>query len=243
MAEKLTSWQCPVFEAPDEEKLGFAKRCIQQGIRWQEDNCNKDSLQKAMDILAGKSGGTMSSKWAKFTTGDLKRGVLEIVETLADIRPYWGYSTDNKAFLEQSSMMSKVAKAIYMESFVDRAIKDALQYAAVSGAGFIYPFYSRGMFGSGDGEFKFMALGQPDVLPIQLPRGRNYQNAYIVTLAIPFGIAEAHARFPEFQAFLKPFAKKKYGRTKGGDSQRAYDSNRWRMHKIDGQLEQYVDIY
>ncbi len=243
MAEKETSWQAPVFEAPDSEKLGFVKRCIQQGIRWQEENCNRDSLQKAMDILSGKTGGNLSSKWAKFTTGDLKRDVLEIVETLADIRPYWGYSTDNKAYLDQSNMMSKVAKSIYMESFVDRSIKEALDYAAISGGGFLYPFYSRGMFGSGDGEFKFMALGQPDVLPIQLPRGGNYQNAYIVTLAIPFGVAEAHARFPEFQAFLKPFAKKKYGRTKGGDAQRAYDSNRWRMHKIDGQLEQYVDIF
>lgn len=243
MPETETSWQAPVFEASDETKLGFVKRCIAQGIAWQNENCNTASLQKAMDILAGKSGGTLSSKWAKFTTGDLKRGVLEIVETLADIRPYWGYSTDNKSFLAQSDMMSKVAKAIYMESFVDRAIKDALQYAAVSGAGFIYPYYSRSMFGSGDGEFRFMALGQPDVLPIQLPRGKNYQDAYIVTLAIPMGVAEAHARFPDFQAFLKPFAKKKYGRTKGGGTERAYDMNRWRLHKIDGQLEQFTDIY
>jgi hypothetical protein len=243
MAERETSWQAPVFEAKNEDKFGFVKRCIEQGIRWQEENCNRESLQKAMDIMAGKTGGVMSSKWAKFTTGDLKRDVQEIVETLADIRPYWGYSTDNKAFLDQCNMMSKVAKSIYMESFLDRSIKDALDYAAISNAGFIYPFYTNGMFGAGEGEFRFMALGQPDVLPIQLPRGGNYQNAYIVTLAIPFGIAEAHARFPEFQAFLKPFAKKKYGRTKGGDAQRAYDSNRWRMHKIDGQLEQYVDIF
>ena len=243
MAEDLQSWQAPVFECPDDQKLAFVKRAIQQGIRWQEENCNRDQLQKAMDILAGKTGGTLSSKWAKFTTGDLKRDVLEIVETLADIRPYWGYASDNKAFLSECNMLSKTAKSIYMESFVDRAIKEALDFAAISKAGFIYPFYSNAMFGIGDGEFKFMALGLPDVLPIQLPRGGNYQNAYIVTLAIPFGIAEAHSRFPEFQAFLKPFAKKKYGRTKGGDAQRAYDSNRWRMHKIDGQLEQYVDVF
>lgn len=243
MAEDLTSWQCPVFEAPDSTKLAFVKRCIAQGIAWQNENCNTASLQKAMDILAGRTGNTLSSKWAKFTTGDLKRDILEIVETLADIRPYWGYSTDNKSFLAQSDMMSKVAKAIYMESFVDRAIKDALQYAAVSGAGFLYPFYSRSMFGSGDGEFRFVALGQPDVLPIQLPKGKDYQNAYIVTLAIPMGVAEAHARFPEYQAFLKPFSKKKYGRTKGGGTERAYDMNRWRLHKIDGRIEQFCDIY
>jgi hypothetical protein len=237
------SWQCPDFEAPDATKLGFLKRCISQGIAWQQENCNTSDMQRAMDILAGKTGGKTSSKWAKFTTGDLKRGVLEIVETLSDIRPYWGYSTDNKAFLGEANMMSKVAKAIYLESFVDRAIKDALQFAAVSGAGFIYPFYSRSMFGAGEGEFVFMALGQPDVLPIQLGRSKDYQNAYIVTLAIPMGIAEAHARFPEFQQYLKPFSKKRYGRTKGGEDIRRSDTNRWRFHNIESQLESYTDIY
>jgi hypothetical protein len=243
--ETEQSWQAPPFEASDETKLGFVKRAIAQGIAWQNENCNPASITKAIDILSGKLTGQASLGWRgpKFTTGDLKRNVLEIVETLADIRPYWGYSTDNKSFLAQANMMSKVAKAIYMESFVDRAIKDALQYAAVSGAGFIYPYYSRSRFGAGEGEFRFMALGQPDVLPIQLPRGRNYQEAYIVTLAIPMGIAEAHARFPAFQAFLRPFAKRKYGRTKGADTQRAYDSTRWRLHKIEGQLEQFTDVF
>ena len=99
------------------------------------------------------------------------------------------------------------------------------------------------MYGAGDGEFVFMALGQPDVLPIQLGRSKDYQNAYIVTLAIPMGIAEAHARFPEFQQFLKPFSKKKYGRTKGGEDIRRSDTNRWRFHNIEGQLEQYTDVF
>lgn len=243
MDEKEVSWQCPPFEADDKTKLGFLRRCVSQGIAWQQENCNSTSMQKAMDILSGKSGGSLSSKWAHFTTGDLKRGVLEIIETLSDIRPYWGYSTDNAAFLEQANMMSKVAKAIYMESFVDRAIKDALQYAAVSGTGFIYPFYARSRFGAGEGRFEFMALGQPDVWPIQLPRGRNYQEAYIVTLAIPLGIAKSHALFPEYQQYIKPFAKRKYARTKGGDDRRSADAARWRFHNLDSQLEGYCDIF
>ena len=241
--EKETSWQCPKFEATDEEKLAFVKRCIDQGISWFRDSNRSMNLTRAMDILAGRTGGKVSTKWANFTTGDLKRGILEIVEALADIRPYWGYSTENKSFLQECNMMSKVAKSIYMESFVDRAIKDALQFASISGAGFIYPFYSRSKFGMGDGEFVFMALGQPDVLPVQLPRGRNYQNAYIVTLVVPMGVAEAHARFPEFQAQLKPFGEKTYARTPSGGAERAYDQNRWRMHKIGQKKEQFCDIY
>lgn len=238
------SWQMLPFEAPDDKKLGHVRQAIEYGIKWNEDHCDQKSIQKAQDILSGKSGGEISSKWSNFTTGDLKRAVTEIVETLADIRPFWGYNTDSKAFESHANMMSKVAKAIYLECFVDRALKDALQFAAATQCGFLHPIYSRSMYGAGEGEFRFMALGQPDVLPVQLPRDRDYQRAYIVTLAIPFGVAEAHARFPEYQQFLKPFAKKKYGRTKGGEARRRSDETRWRMHNLgDAQLEQYTDVF
>jgi hypothetical protein len=241
--ESEVSWQAPAFERDDEFKLGFIRRAIDHGVKWNEDHVDQTSMQKAMDILAGKTGGDVSSKWSKFTTGDLKRAVTEIVETLADIRPFWGYNTDSKAFESHANMMSKVAKAIYLECFVDRALKDALQMAAATQCGFLHPIYSRSMYGAGEGEFRFVVLGQPDVLPVQLPRDRDYQRAYLVTLAIPFGVAEAHARFPEYQQYLKPFAKKKYGRTKGGEARRSYDQTRWKMHSLDSQLEQNTDIY
>lgn len=243
MPDNEISWQCPNFEAPDDKKLAFVQSAIDQGVKWLNDNCDMQMTQRAMDILSGKSGGSVSSKWSKFTTGDLKRAILEIIETLSDIRPFWGYSTDNKAFISQANMMSKTSKAVYLEAFVDRSLRDALQFAAISGMGAISPMYSRNRFGSGDGEFKFVALGQPDVLPVQLPRDKNYQNAYIVTLVMPMGVAEAHARFPTYQQFLKPFAKKRYDHTKGGEERRGYDQNRWRIHNINEQLEQWCDIY
>src|SRR5271156_5944188 len=244
MANEI-SWQAPPYERDDKTKLGFLQTAIEFGMKWVDDHVDQTSLQKAIDILHGKTG---EQTWAKFgstfTTGDLKRAVTEIIETLADIRPFWGYNTDAKGFEAHANMMSKVAKAIYLECFVDRALKDALQLAAVSQCGFLHPVYSRAMFGAGDGEFRFVPLGQPDILPVQLPRDRDYQRAYIVTLAIPFGIAEAHARFPEYQQYIHPFAKKRYGRTKGGEARRGYDQDRWRMHSIGGdQLEQACDIF
>ena len=243
MNDREVSWQCPNFEAPDATKLGFVRRAIEDGIKWNKDHIDEASMQKAIDILGSKTGSDKSRSWSKFTTGDLKRGVTEIVETLADIRPFWGYSTDNKAFEKHTDMMSKTAKAIYLESFVDRSLKDALQFGAATQCGFLHPMFSRDRFGSGEGTFSFIPLGQPDVLPVQLPRDRNYQRAYIVTLALPYGVAEAHARFPDYQAFLKPFAKKKYSRTKGGEDRRSYDQSRWKLHSLDSQIEMYCDIY
>lgn len=240
---KEISWQAPPFEADDTKKLGFCKKAIESGIKWNEDAMSSDDIKRGIEILAGKSGSALTGKWAKITTGDLKRAVNEIVETLSDIRPFWGYQTNNDAFKDEANMMNKVTKSVYLESFVDRSLHDALQFAAVSSAGFIYPFYSRSKFGSGDGEFVFMPLGQPDVLPVQLPRDRNYQKAYIVTLAVPFGVAEAHARFPLFQWALKPFAQRRYAKTPGGEQRKASDQNRWRMHGIETQLEQFCDVF
>ena len=237
------SWQSPPFEALDSVKLAFCKRCIESGIKWNEDQMSSEDIGRGIDILAGKSGSSLSGKWANITTGDLKRAVNEIVETLSDIRPFWGYQTDNDAFRDEANMMNKVTKSVYLESFVDRSLHDALQFAAVTSAGFIYPFYSRSKFGSGEGEFCFMPLGQPDVLPVQLPRNRDYQKAYVVTLAVPYGVADAHARFPLFQWALKPFAQRRYAKTKGGAQRRGYDQNRWRMHSVETQLEQFTDIF
>lgn len=245
MAEPTISWQAPAFERPDDKKLAFCKQCIDSGMKWVEDQCSSDDLQRALDILSGKSGSVTSGKWASITTGDLKRSIREIVETLANIRPAWAYNTDNDAFRDEANMMNKVTKAVYLESFVDRSLRDALQFGAITGGGFLHPVYSRDKFGSGEGVFKFMPLGQPDVLPVQLPRDRNYQNAYAVTIRLITGIAEAHARFPLFQSKLVPFAKKRYGKTKGGAQQKTSggDQQRWRMHGIGDQLEQYCDIY
>jgi hypothetical protein len=241
--EREISWQAPPFEVGDDKKLAFCKQCISSGIKWNEDQCTTDDLSRALDILSGKSGSALSGKWANITTGDLKRDIREIIETLANIRPIWGYQTDNDAFRAEANMMNKVTKSVYLESFVDRSLRDALQFGAVSGGGFLSPGYSRDKFGAGEGQFVFMPLGQPDVLPVQLPRNRDYQKAYVVTLAVLMGVAEAHARFPLFQSKLKPFAKKRYGKTQGGEQRRGYDQNRWRMHSIETQLEQFCDIY
>ena len=91
------------LKLPDDIKHGFLKRCISQGITWQQENCNTSDMQRAMDILAGKTGGKVSTKWAKFTTGDLKRGShWKSSRRSPTSGPYWGYSTDNKAFLGAS---------------------------------------------------------------------------------------------------------------------------------------------
>ena len=63
MNEQEISWQAPPFEVSDATKLGFVKRCIESGIKWNQDQCANEDLTRAIDILAGKTGSALSGKW------------------------------------------------------------------------------------------------------------------------------------------------------------------------------------
>jgi hypothetical protein len=243
MRDNLKDWQCPPFEWPDSKKLGWVKQAIDDGTTWVQDQTSQTDIQMGIDILNGKSGSTLSGQWSSLTSGDLPRAFDEIIETLANIRlSFAGYQTHNSAFTEHADMMNKVAQVIYLKYFVDRSLRDALQFGGLTGMGAISPGYSRGMFGMGKGAFTFDALSQLDVLPVQLPKNRDYQRAYVVTTARMQGVAEAHALFPAFQDKLRPFAKEKY--LKGGQTGRSeYRASRWALHSMSKDIEQYTDIF
>jgi hypothetical protein len=237
-------WQAPNFERSDEDKLGWVKEAIADGEKWVKGQCNEADISRGIDVLAGRGGDKVSLKWSQIHTGDLSRAIREIIETLSNIRlSFSGFQTGNSAFLDHADMMNKVTQILYSKYFVDRSLRDALQYAALTGAGFISPYVDRSRYGSGRTRFVFEPLSQSEVLPVQLPKNRDYQEAYVVTIARMMGVAKAHALFPAYQAYLKPFARKKL---KGGESGRMESrrtSARWQQHSTDELLEQYCEIF
>ena len=245
MPRNQKDWQALPFEHLDDKKLGWIREAIEDGNRWVQDQCATKDIAAGIAILSGK-GDNPYTTWKNaanynLTTGDLKTDVKDVIETLSNIRPFWGYQTDNKAFLAQANLMNKVTKSIYLKCFVDRSLRDALQFAALTGGGFLNPGYTRAMYGRGKAQFTFEPLGQPDVLPVQLPRDRDYQQAYVVTISKFLPVAKAHAMFPAYQDKLKPFAKSRYLR--GGEQRAQLRANRWRMHSIDTIVEQYCEVF
>ena len=245
MPKQVKDWQAPLFEQPDENKLGWVKEAIADGTKWVDRNCCKEDIQRGIDILCGRGGDKVSLKWCDIHTGDLSRAIREIIETLSNIRlSFSGYQTGNPAFLDHADMMNKVTQIIYLKSFLDRSLRDALQYAALTGGGFISPVYRRKLHGTGRGSFEFEAFGQPEILPVQLPKNRDYQEAYVVTIARMMGVAKAHALFPAYQAALVPFAKQKYLR--GGEEGRIRSrasTERWGRYSTDELMEQYCEVF
>lgn len=211
--EKLKDWQVPYQAEPESKKLGWLNELVEEGEIWQKGNrggVSISDIKEAMSILAGDSIADATTEYrSKLGTGRLKRDVREVVGAVSNIRPIWGYGTDNSTYNSKCLMMNQVTRAMYLENNLDGGIKDTMQWSAVSGTGWLWPKYRRTMYGTGRGNLTFHSYGAPCVLPYQLPSNNDWQEAYAVTLMDEMPIAMAHGMFPKFQERLQP-TKSKY---------------------------------
>lgn len=197
-------WQAPPQIAPEDRKLAWLREAQETGESWLKSQRGSADWRRGLDIISGKlMGGEVPQYRSQLNTNHLKRNIKEIVGTLAKLRPLWGYSSDNPAYAKQSQQMNLLTRSIYLEQSFDLKIKEALQYAAATGTGWIRPIYTRDMV-TGEGEFNLLSYGAPCVLPVQLPASGDYQKAYCVTLLDEMPIFMAHSYFPSFQHRLRP---------------------------------------
>lgn len=205
-AQELREWQVPPAATSMTHRLGWLNESVEEGQSWIKAQNGSRDFRKALDTISGVD--TLAEKTAayrsKLSPNRLKRNVREVVGALAKLRPMWGYHSDNESFAGQAEMMNRITRAWYLESFADRSVKEALQYAAATGRGWVRPIYRRDMFGTGKGDIKLLTYGAPCVLPLQLPSSGDWQSAYAVTFLDEMPVAMSHGMFPNFQHLLRP---------------------------------------
>ena len=198
-------WQCPPAAAREDIKTGWLNESTQEGMAWLKSQRGYSDFRKSLDVLSGRDGGRAPAEYrSKLNPNPLKRNIREIVGTLAKLRPFWGYHSDNKAYAASAEMMNKVTRAWYLEVMADRSIKEALCWAAATNRGWVVPVYSRDLVGTGEGNILLESYGSESVLPVQLPASGNFQKAYAVTIMKEMPIFMAHGMFPTFQDRLRP---------------------------------------
>jgi hypothetical protein len=199
-------WQCAPAATSESQRLGWINSTTEEGQTWLRSQRGFKDFHRALDILAGQDPAypNAAEYRSKVSTNRLKRNVREVVGAMSKLRPMWGYHSDNKAYAAQAEMMNKVTRAWYLEQFADRSIKEALQYAAATGRGWVRPVYRREMGGTGRGDIKLFTYGAPCVLPFQLPASGDWQAAYAVTILEEMPVYMAHAMFPAYQHRLNP---------------------------------------
>ena len=201
--EKLDSqsWQIPPFESSPEARFGAIEDQIREGegyLSGQKWYRNLGENMKLFDaIFNDKSTSTLVSNFMKYN-------IRKFVETLSDIREIALFGSDAVQYKPYAEITNRVAKAIYTESQYPRSLRKALQYASVMGVGYLWPKCKAEDYGFGERRIIFEDLGPLDVLPVQVPKSNDIQDAYLETIYEYMPIAEAHARFPLFQSQLKP---------------------------------------
>jgi hypothetical protein len=195
-------WQAPPPEAPESYRLGWLNEATEQGAAWLQNQRGARDWKAALDIISGGESSKDLLDYRSHLSGRrLKTNIRTVVSGLANIRPLWGFRA-NEAFASYAEALNKTTWALYLENYWDQSIKECLAWAATTCTGFARPVWRRNL--QGEGNLQIDTFGMPCVLPVQLPRDGNYQNAYAVTLLDEMPIFEAHWRFRDFQDRLKP---------------------------------------
>jgi hypothetical protein len=141
---------------------------------------------------------------SNLVTNELKYDMRKFVETLSDMREIGTYGSDAPQYKNYVEMANRLLRHVYLEAQFPIQLRKALQYAAVMGRGYLWPKVKTRNYGYGEREFVFEPLGILDVVPVQVPDTNNVRDAYANTIYVYMPIAEAHGRFPLWQADLKP---------------------------------------
>src|ERR1700742_3704969 len=101
-------WQIPPMtrrdgtKTPEDRILSWLNESMQEGQTWLKNQRGYVDIRKSLDVLSGRSGSEILEYRSKLNTNRLKHNVRQVVGALSDIRPLWGYHSDNQAYQQQA---------------------------------------------------------------------------------------------------------------------------------------------
>jgi hypothetical protein len=209
--DKYVEWQVPPVEAGGIYIKGWIDELCQNGDRWVRNQEGTRTLDRDIRLLLGlQQDNSMKSNM-------LMPNIRTFVETISNLRQIATLGVKAEQYKDYANTYNRAFKHVYWASEYVFNIRRSLQWSML-GSGFIWTHFSRPHYGWGRGRNFFDALGPYEVLPEQIPLNNDIQDAYAVTVVVPMPVAEAHARFPEFQKYLVPISRydwQKYGASNG----------------------------
>jgi len=200
LAPKVTSWQCPPVEVEGTTRKGWFDELVQNGDRWLQ---AQPGIRNSVDDIRLLLGDDQDNQLKSNT---LQSDIRTFVETITDLRQIATMGSRAPQTKKIVSVYNDVFKYTFWDSeFVFKSRK-ALQWAML-GRGYLWTKFSRDRYGWGKGRNMFDPLGPFEVLPEQIGSDNDIQSCYIATIMRAMPVAEAHARFPEFQEWLKPISR------------------------------------
>src|SRR6266478_3484821 len=186
----------PAFDSKEDEKLGWLKEAVEEGESYLKSQRSWRDIDKSIDILSGFGMDNVPKGMSRIHINMVKRDMREAAATLANMRPLWGYKTDNNEYQQLTMILNKMLMAWYLGTFADRSIRDALLWAGGPGTGWVSPHWEKDYWVRGRGDIVLGTFGPRDLLPVQIGKDHDIQKAYAVTIHDEVPFARACAQHP-----------------------------------------------
>lgn len=185
--DKITSWHS--------QNLEKAKNFLrsQRGFKT-ADSC--------MGILYGDEAVRIPSKLSVLGIKKLRRQAREAIANASNIRPRWKTKTFKEKFDDIAEIRNKLRDWWFYAQFVDRYIKESLQYAAGGGTGYLMLWPEMDNC-SGQFEIKPKSLSYKNVFPFHAGIDARIENVYGVSAWFEMPLPEAHEKWPEYMGIIR----------------------------------------
>jgi hypothetical protein len=199
-----SSYLAPPRTASEDVKLAWLRDSLTEGETYLKNQTAFADFDKALATILGLAEEKVPLSLSKIRLNLSKRLVKELVATMANIRPYAGFKSDNKENHAQENILNKSAIAWYHATFADQELKGGLQYAGTLGTGYLSPTWESDFWVRGRGDIKLKVYSPKDVIPVQIPSSHDLQKAYAVHLRDETPINLARAMHPTLQHRITP---------------------------------------
>jgi hypothetical protein len=197
--QRTLSWQAPARETPGYQIAGWFGDLTATGDNWVQNQPGIANLTNDIQLLMG------TGQDRDMASNLLQPDIRSFVETITDLRQIATMGSKAEQSKKTVAVYNDIFKFVFWDSLYVPNTRKALQWAML-GRGYKWQKFSRPWHSGGVAKMKFEALGPREFLPDQLPHNGDLDDAYAGTIVFPMGLAEAHARFPQFQQWLTPIS-------------------------------------
>lgn len=155
-----------------------------------------------MGILYGDEMVRLPSKLSSISIKKLRRQAREAIANASNIRPRWKTKTLKDKFADIAEIRNKLRDWWFYAQFVDRYLKEALQYAAGAGTGYLM-LWPEMDHCTGQFEVKPKSLSHKNVFPFHAGLDAKIDNLYGVSAWFEMPLPEAHEKWPEHIGIIR----------------------------------------
>jgi hypothetical protein len=177
--------------------VGWLKDQVQQADTYLKSQRAYSDIDLAFDIVAGEEAEKIPEGRSEAYSNRLKRGMREVIASESTIRHFAGYRSKVKGDYDHTAdILNRLGRGWWRSTFSDRKLKEALQWAAVAGTGWLCPLWELEFGSYGAGEINLYSYGPRDVKPSQIGRDHDIQKAYMATIVAELPINFARLLYP-----------------------------------------------